>query len=167
MPWRLGWGACFLKIFLNLWKPGFIQREPPYMQGYHYRIYLGYINRVKSETPSLDMIFSKSRVWFAILNFFPSNFQLRTQSTLWIDLLKLNVVLHHMCVQVTLYLQTCFEDMDPILTLHCQGDRSQLCIVIICLQVQPSHTGCLRISVNPLKYINNHAYTVYKLHQYI
>ena len=28
---------------LNLWKPSFIQREPPYMQGYDYRIYLGYI----------------------------------------------------------------------------------------------------------------------------
>ena len=59
MPWRLGWGGgVFLKgvwvvnIFKyiyneidreNLWKPGFIQQEPPYMQGYDYRIYSGYI----------------------------------------------------------------------------------------------------------------------------
>ena len=40
------------------------------------------LNPVKSETPSLDMILNKSsimdRVWFALLTFFLSNFQLCT-----------------------------------------------------------------------------------------
>ena len=47
MPWRLGWG-CFLKgeggseyIYKeieNLWKPSFIQQEPPYMQSWKLEI---------------------------------------------------------------------------------------------------------------------------------
>ena len=53
------------------------------MQGYDYSLYLGYIKPVTSKTPSLDMKLSNlsimARVWFAILSFILSSFQLRLE----------------------------------------------------------------------------------------
>ena len=37
----------------NLWKPGFIHQEPPFMQGYDYNIYLGYIKPSKEQNSIL------------------------------------------------------------------------------------------------------------------
>ena len=77
------WGHVFLKgsgvanIFIymykeidryNLWKPGFIQRETPYMQGYNYRIYYGYI-KPGIERNSIFRHDIMARVWFSLLIF--------------------------------------------------------------------------------------------------